>query len=176
MKRGVMKVLIIALISVLFVSCVSAVGAEQEQVDIKATDIQLASVKKDIPYKLPSGDVFELQKISLEEPAEFHISPISRQGAREYVAWSRTPELIKVYSPAYPRLARNAGVEGRILLCVTVGSYGNVEAVSILNSDVTPAMEKAAIDAVLQFEFEPAMQRDVAVKSQMAVPVWFRLR
>jgi protein TonB len=99
-----------------------------------------------------------------------------RQEVEEFVAWDRMPVLVKAFSPSYPSLARAAGIEGKVLLRVTIGADGRVEKASVIRSDVTPAMEKAAIAAVLQFEFEPAMQRNIPVRSLMAVPVWFRLR
>ena len=92
------------------------------------------------------------------------------------MAWDRMPVLTKAFQPSYPTLARNAGIEGKVLLRVTIGADGRVEAASVIRSDVTPAMEKAAIAAVMKFEFEPAMQRNIPVRSLMAVPVWFRLR
>ncbi len=137
------------------------VEAEQVQIDIKISDIQHTISKKD-----------ELHWTTFD----FEISPIPQRESVEYVAWGRIPELVKVHSPEYPDLARNAGVEGRLLLRIAIGNDGQVTTAHVVESGVTSAMEKAAIDAVLQFEFEPAMQRDIAVKSQMAVPVWFRLR
>jgi protein TonB len=101
---------------------------------------------------------------------------VRRPGEREFVAWGRTPELIRMRPPEYPLLAREAGVEGSVLLSVTVGCYGNVEKVTVIDSSVTPAMERAAVTAAAEFEFSPAMQRDMPVRSQMAVPVKFRLR
>ena len=188
-----MKVLIIALISVLFVSAAytaeigyiqgtvidaatgspmpyAAVAGTTPEILVEAEQVQLDFKISDIQHTITEKD--ELHK----RTAWFQISPIPPRKAVEYVAWGRIPELVKVHSPEYPDLARNAGVEGRLLLHIAIGDDGQVAAAYVVESGVTPAMEKAAIAAVLQFEFEPAMQRDVAVKSQMAVPVWFRLR
>ena len=137
------------------------VEAEQVQIDIKSSDIQYIVATNDKPH----WTTFE-----------FEISPLPPREIVEYVAWGRIPELVKMHSPEYPDLARNAGVEGRLLLHIAIGDGGQVETAYVVESGVTTGMEKAAIAAVMQFEFEPAMQRDVAVKSQMAVPVCFRLR
>jgi TonB family protein len=40
---------------------------------------------------------------------------------------------------------------------------------------VTPAMEKAAMEAAKQFLFKPAKQRTVPVKARMAIPIRFKL-
>jgi len=61
------------------------------------------------------------------------------------------------------------------LLRVVVGVDGKVESASVIQSDCTPAMEKAAIAAARQFLFKPAKQRTVPVRASMAVPIRFKL-
>ena len=124
----------------------------------------------------PGEEEIEMPKTSLKDINDFKFAPMPPQEVEPFVAWDRMPVLVKAFTPAYPSLARDAGIEGKVLLRVTIGSDGRVEKASVIRSDVTPAMEKAAIAAVLQFEFEPAMQRNIPVRSLMAVPVWFRLR
>ncbi len=101
--------------------------------------------------------------------------PPPSEQAREFYAFDEPPVLIKYVSPRYPDLARQAGIEGTVLLRVLVGEDGKVENVSVIQSDVTPAMERAAIKAVKQFLFKPAKQRTVPVKANMAIPVRFKL-
>ena len=82
---------------------------------------------------------------------------------------------IRYAAPTYPALARQAGIEGTVLLRVIVGTDGKVESASVIQSDVTPAMEKAAIAAARKFIFKPARQRTVPVRASMAVPIRFKL-
>lgn len=117
-----------------------------------------------------------IPKTSPRDIADFKFSPMPNQESEPFVAWDRMPVLTKAFTPSYPSLARDAGIEGKVLLRVTIGSDGLVEKASVIRSDVTPAMEKAAISAVMRFVFEPAMQQSIPVRSLMAVPVWFRLR
>lgn len=95
--------------------------------------------------------------------------------AQEFYAFDEPPVLIRYVSPKYPDLARQAGIEGTVLLSVLVGEDGKVVSARVLQSDVTPAMEKNAIQAVKQFVFKPAKQRTVPVKATMMVPIRFRL-
>ena len=62
-----------------------------------------------------------------------------------------------------------------MLLNVLVGDDGKVMQVSVIQSDVTPAMEKSAMEAAKQFLFKPAKQRTVPVKARMAIPIRFKL-
>jgi protein TonB len=101
--------------------------------------------------------------------------PPSTDQAQEFYAFDEAPVLVKFVSPKYPDLARQAGIEGTVLLNVLVGDDGKVIQVSVIQSDVTPAMEKAAMEAAKQFLFKPAKQRTVPVKARMAIPIRFKL-
>jgi len=101
--------------------------------------------------------------------------PPPSEQAQEFYAFDEPPVLVKFVNPKYPDLARQAGIEGTVLLNVLVGDDGKVLRVSVIQSDVTPAMEKAAMEAAKQFLWKPAKQRTVAVKASMAVPIRFRI-
>jgi protein TonB len=74
----------------------------------------------------------------------------------------------------YPRAARQAGVEGRVVLQFVVRPDGSVEDVTVLKG-VNRWLDKAAIEAVKETEFTPGRQRDRAVPVRMTLPVTFRL-
>lgn len=101
--------------------------------------------------------------------------PPPSEEAQEFYAFDEPPVLVRYVSPKYPDLARQAGIEGTVLLSVLVGEDGKVVSARVLQSDVTPAMEKNAIQAVKQFLFKPAKQRTVPVKATMMVPIRFKL-
>ena len=101
--------------------------------------------------------------------------PPPSESASEFYAFDEPPMLVRYVPPSYPALARQAGIEGTVLLRVVVGTDGKVENASVIQSDVTPAMEKAAIAAARQFLFKPAKQRTVPVRASMAVPIRFKL-
>jgi protein TonB len=101
--------------------------------------------------------------------------PPPSETSQEFYAFDEPPVLVKYVPPKYPSLARQAGIEGTVLLRVVVGIDGKVEQASVIQSDCTPAMEKAAIAAAKQFLFKPAKQRTVPVRASMAVPIRFKL-
>jgi protein TonB len=101
--------------------------------------------------------------------------PPPSEQAQEFYAFDEPPVLVKFVNPKYPDLARQAGIEGTVLLNVLVGDDGKVLQVGVIQSDVTPAMEKAAMDAAKQFLFKPAKQRTVSVKARVAVPIRFKI-
>lgn len=92
-----------------------------------------------------------------------------------FLAFDEPPTLIYFDPPAYPDLAREAGIEGTVRIKVLVGEDGKVISVSLISSDVTGAMEKAALNAAKRCRFSPAKQRTRPVKAHVMIPFHFRL-
>ena len=67
----------------------------------------------------------------------------------------KPPKLIKRVDPVYPEEAKKAGIEGVVIVEATTGIYGRVQNVKILRS--IPALDQAALDAVYQWVYEPAL-------------------
>jgi protein TonB len=76
-------------------------------------------------------------------------------------------------TPEYPAWAREAGVTGRVLLNVLVGTDGRVRRVVIEKEE--NGLGKAAHDGILRWIFRPARSNGAAVATWVAVPVVFRL-
>jgi len=65
----------------------------------------------------------------------------------------KPPKQIKKVDPIYPKEAKEAGIEGVVIVEVTTGIYGRVQNVKVLRS--IPPLDQAAIDAVYQWVYEP---------------------
>ena len=65
------------------------------------------------------------------------------------------PKLIKEVDPVYPEIARQAKVEGNVVLEATTDIYGRVHNIKVLNS--IPLLDQAAIEALRQWVYEPAI-------------------
>lgn len=74
----------------------------------------------------------------------------------------------------YPMVARQAGLEGVVVVQIVVDEQGNPSTPRVMRS-VHEVLDEAAVAAVLKQRFKPGMQRGRAVKVQIAVPVRFRL-
>jgi protein TonB len=86
----------------------------------------------------------------------------------------RPPAKIKDVLPIYPELAMRAHVAGSVVLEATINAEGRVVDVRVLRS--IPLLDKAAVDAVRQWEFTPTRLNGVAVPVIMTVTVNFTLR
>lgn len=83
------------------------------------------------------------------------------------------PDLVSSPAPVYPELAREAGVEGTVVVLALVDLDGRVRD-TVLKSSV-PMLDEAARTAVRQWRFTPALTNRHAVRVWVAVPVRFRL-
>jgi TonB family protein len=74
-------------------------------------------------------------------------------------------------APAYPEEAKQDKVAGVVVLQLLIGTDGRVHEVEVLQ-DPDPRLTKAAVEAVKQWEFEPARDKDgkpLSVKSSVTL-------
>lgn len=126
-----------------------------DDVTIETTDLDFDDVALDLPPPPPPD-----QETEEEEILEF---------------WKveEKPKLIKEVPPIYPEIARKAGLAGKVFVKFLVGKDGRVRDVQILKGQ--EIFRQAAINAVMQFRFKPAMQNDKPVSVWMTQPLSFRL-
>ena len=91
----------------------------------------------------------------------------------EYVYVEELPEAITKVSPVYPDLAREAGVDGVVLVQALVGKDGRVKDARVQKS--IPMLDESALAAVKQWVFKPALSNNKPVAVWVAVPVRFTL-
>jgi periplasmic protein TonB len=86
----------------------------------------------------------------------------------------KTPTKIHHVAPVYPGIAREAKVEGMVIIEATIGTDGRVKDTRVLRSE--PLLEQAAVAAVRQWRFTPTLLNGVPVPILMTVTVNFKLR
>ncbi len=67
----------------------------------------------------------------------------------------KPPKLVKMVNPAYPQIARQARVEGTVIVEAKADEQGNVVEARVLRS--IPILDQAAIEAVKQWKYEPLL-------------------
>jgi len=77
--------------------------------------------------------------------------------------------------PHYPILARNKGIEGRVVVNVLVSAQGTVSTISVGQSSGSRLLDKAAVQAVKKWRFHPVLHNGKGVPSSETVPIVFRL-
>ena len=84
------------------------------------------------------------------------------------------PELVSLTNPVYPELAREAGVEGTVLVKILVSEEGFVLEAFVLEG--LPLLEEAALAAARTALFRPAQQSGQPVRTWVVMPIEFSLR
>jgi protein TonB len=92
----------------------------------------------------------------------------------QYVYVEELPEAITKAAPLYPDIAREAGVDGQVVVQALVGKDGRVKDTRVVKS--IPMLDQAAVDAVKQWVFKPALSNNKPVAVWVAVPVRFSLK
>jgi len=83
------------------------------------------------------------------------------------------PTLVYRVSPRYPKEARRAKLEGDVHLSATVGTDGLVKDVRVISGE--PALADAAVAAVRQWRYEPAVTDGAPVEVPTEITVNFTL-
>ena len=85
----------------------------------------------------------------------------------------KEPKRLKNVNPTYPEIAKQARVQGIVILEATISPQGKVTNVKVLRG--IPLLDQAAIDAVSQWVYTPTLLNGVPVPVIMTVTVNFRL-
>ena len=104
------------------------------------------------------------------------ISLASSQAVPRFVRITESAEsslIVKKVDPVYPPLARQARIQGSVILQVEISKSGDVENVQLYRGH--PMLATAAIDAVKQWKYKPYLLNGQAVEVETRVTVNFTL-
>jgi protein TonB len=82
--------------------------------------------------------------------------------------------LIHRVEPTYPPLARQARIEGSVVLTAFIDKGGNVQRLSVVSGH--PLLVSAAIDAVKQWRYKPLLVNGQPIEVETTVTVNFHVR
>ena len=77
-------------------------------------------------------------------------------------------------SPDYPGAAARKGIEGSVDVRFTITAQGAVTDVSVMSSDPAEIFDKAAVEAVRRWRYDPRFVDGQAVASQSQVRLQFK--
>ena len=78
-------------------------------------------------------------------------------------------------APLYPKIARDRGIEGKILLEVVVKEDGGALNVKLMSSSGSSLLDESAIEAVKNWQFIPAKKFGKFVQAKVIVPIEFKI-
>ena len=151
--------------------------AEQIEIPPPPKEVAMPSVPIEAASDDDADDLEDMPETTFDDFSDMPPPPPPGGGdSGIFLAFDEPPVLVDFVAPRYPSLAREAGFEGTVRVRVLVGEDGKVLAASVLSSDVSAAMEQAAIEAAMKCRFKPAKQRTTPVKAHVMIPFNFRLK
>jgi protein TonB len=85
----------------------------------------------------------------------------------------REPRKVKHVDPVYPLAAKEARIQGVVILECVISAQGKVADVKVLRG--APLLDDAAVVAARQWAYTPTLVGGVPVPVVMTVTVWFNL-
>jgi TonB family protein len=92
-------------------------------------------------------------------------------GEGEFVYYEDEPVPVTTVQPAYPEFAREAQIQGTVILHVLVGKDGRVKNVKVIRG--VTGLNEAAVDAIKRWVFKPALSNNKPVAVWVEVPLNF---
>lgn len=144
------------------------VGVAVPVPDAEAPPEQTIASQEEIAASTPGVASTEGDNIVVAPPSEEELPKFG-----DYVYVEELPEPITKVAPIYPDIAREAGVDGVVMIQALVGKDGRVKDVKIVKP--IPMLNDNAVAAVKQWVFKPALSNNKPVAVWVAVPVRFSL-
>lgn len=94
-------------------------------------------------------------------------------GVPASAADASVPRLLRAPPPDYPRDALRAGVSGDVVIRIDVGADGVPVSLEMLRSSRHRSLDRAAMQAVRHWRFQPAMRAGVPVPASVQQTVTF---
>ena len=99
------------------------------------------------------------------------VAPDDNPEFGEFVYYEDEPVPVTVVKPVYPEFAREAQIQGRVVLHVLVGKDGRVKNAKVYRG--VKGLDGAALDAIKKWVFKPALSNNKPVAVWVEVPVEF---
>ena len=91
-----------------------------------------------------------------------------------FIPYEQPPQLVKRVQPIYPEMARQAAVGGKVVVQFYVDKKGDVKKTKVIKAEPQGlGFEEAATEAVMQWKFTPALQREYPVGVWVAQTISF---
>lgn len=95
--------------------------------------------------------------------------------AVQFVPYDTPPEPLTRISPTYPPEAREAGIEGTVILQLLISKEGKTAKTNIIQGVDGSGLNDAAVTAIKDMSWKPALFNDEPVSVWITLPLHFKL-
>ncbi len=197
----IIRVSLIASLLLVTALLVAVPRMDQEEAELKQPNVKIENVeipetqqyekppapsRPTVPVASESEDIAD--DVTIEETTfeEFQASeappPAPEEGPKvKFIPYDEPPKLVGGMAALqrairYPEIAKEAGVEGTVIVQAFINKNGTVEEVVVVKGVPKTGLNEAAVEAVKRTKWKPAQQRDRAVGVWYSIPIVFRLK
>lgn len=176
-------------------------GSEIE-VSLMEPETEMAAVQESVVDPVPMMTDFDFPEVKVkvveanrpEQPQAVQppkVSPITPKSIDSVTSTTSTTELKATGSggarmankadydrnppPVYPNEAKKRGEEGIVILLIELNDRGGVNSVVVDQGSGFKSLDRAALDAVRRWRFQPAKMAGIGIASSVKVPIRFEL-
>ncbi len=117
------------------------------------------------PAAVPASDQPRIIEAPVRPPPVAQSAPAPGDRAQ--------PQPLSTPAPRYPREALRMGAGGTVRITVTVAANGSVDRQSLAQSSGNRYLDRAALEAVRRWRFQPATRNGQPVAAEVSVPIVF---
>jgi len=152
-----------------------SIGVPEPVPDFQAPNLTMAS-QEEMAQALQPTDLSNLGSgggdslvVQLDNDRDKSPSP------DEFVAVEELPVIISMPAPVYPEMARQAEVEGTVMVRALIGKDGKVKDAIVPEGQGVTMLNDTAIEAAKKAIFKPALQQHRPVEVWVNIPIRFTL-
>lgn len=133
-----------------------------------------AGVIGGVPGGIPGGQIGGVLGGIIASTSSAVVKPKAETPIRIRVSQGvSTGRLINKRDPVYPKIARDARVQGSVVLAAIIAKDGSIQDLHVLSGH--PMLVQAALDAVRQWRYKPYLLNEEPVEVETTVTVIFSL-
>jgi TonB family protein len=84
--------------------------------------------------------------------------------------------LLNKVQPVYPAAAREAGIQGTVILHAVIGMNGKPLSLRVMNNEVDPELARSAVESVSQWRYRPTLLNGEPIEVDTTIMVNFSLQ
>ena len=93
----------------------------------------------------------------------------------KFIAYDTPPEPMTPIKPIYPKIAKQAGIEGQVLVRCFIDKEGKVKETIVIKGIPNTGLNESAVTALRKTKFRPAQQRENPVGVWITIPINFKI-
>lgn len=141
-----------------------SIPSQQQSVTQSVAPPPMASLERSQPLPFPP------RPLSSSRPQALQASPPVSTGES-----TTRPIILASSKPLYPRVAREAGWEGTVIVRTLIDNAGVPTQTEIRKSSGHPPLDQSAIEAIKTWTFRPAQDGNIPIAKWVDIPVKFDL-